>query len=588
MKKVAALIITSVITAVLGGISAKAAGPIGLGVSPSQNGCCASRNPHVQIWTSEYLDFASVTASKDPHIFGQNIGCPEYHSYGINTNGIVHDLYWDSEYPFAPGELVSVTVSPDLKGEGGDLIERGYYWSFHIGVTKGSALFDSSKVLDSPQPSNCIEAADVNSDGYMDIIMNNGNISGLTILYGSDDGTYNSVELGGSGSTPTYVCMSDLNNDYKNDLAVSYFYSSDIQLFINNGDGTFSARDMDGLNSPAPGFEPCDLNLDGKLELAVAANYNNLLQIFNNDGAANFTLDTSYQVDYPSYVKAGDFNNDFYPDLAVTTLTWPPDTISSLHIFLNDGTGHFPTKQSYNVGLGATCIVSADLNGDGYIDLATQCHYDSSISILMNNGDGSFAPRVEYQVGPGPWEVVAGDFDADSDFDLAVPAYYDSTISIFKNNGDGTFAPRATYHLTYSPVGICAADFNGDGTIDLAAAHDQAPVITILYNEDVPLSVGDDNRVPSQWGLAQNYPNPFNAGTTIEYSAAIRSHVNISIFNTIGERVRTLVDRVVPVGEHKFHWDGTDQYGRSLASGIYFYRVTDGINTGSKKMVLLK
>ena len=88
--------------------------------------------------------------------------------------------------------------------------------------------------------------------------------------------------------------------------------------------------------------------------------------------------------------------------------------------------------------------------------------------------------------------------------------------------------------------------------------------------------------------LVQNIPNPFNPSTTIQFSLAARGHATIAVFDAAGRWVRTLVDDDRVAGEHAVQWDGRDAAGKSVASGVYFYRLTSGSVVESKKMVLLK
>jgi hypothetical protein len=99
----------------------------------------------------------------------------------------------------------------------------------------------------------------------------------------------------------------------------------------------------------------------------------------------------------------------------------------------------------------------------------------------------------------------------------------------------------------------------------------------------------DHNQVlPGNFKLAQNYPNPFNPSTTIAYAVPSRSHVSLSIFNTLGQKVRSLVDRDAIPGGYSVMWDGRDGAGSQVASGMYFYRLTVNGVVATKKMVLLK
>ncbi|HXV13777.1 MAG TPA: FlgD immunoglobulin-like domain containing protein [Candidatus Krumholzibacteria bacterium] len=91
-----------------------------------------------------------------------------------------------------------------------------------------------------------------------------------------------------------------------------------------------------------------------------------------------------------------------------------------------------------------------------------------------------------------------------------------------------------------------------------------------------------------EFELAQNYPNPFNPSTTIAYSLAQASDVELTIFDVRGSHVKTVVRERRDAGVHRAPWDGTDNRGNRVASGVYFYRLTAGSFRATKKMVLLR
>ncbi|MFZ5979163.1 MAG: FlgD immunoglobulin-like domain containing protein [Candidatus Zixiibacteriota bacterium] len=94
--------------------------------------------------------------------------------------------------------------------------------------------------------------------------------------------------------------------------------------------------------------------------------------------------------------------------------------------------------------------------------------------------------------------------------------------------------------------------------------------------------------LPYRFELSQNYPNPFNPVTTIQYNLPERSHVTIEVYNVLGQKVRTLVDREESAGSYKITWDGTSSSGNAVSSGVYLYRFQADDYTETKKMVLLK
>ena len=93
--------------------------------------------------------------------------------------------------------------------------------------------------------------------------------------------------------------------------------------------------------------------------------------------------------------------------------------------------------------------------------------------------------------------------------------------------------------------------------------------------------------LPDQFSLGQNYPNPFNPSTIIPYQLPVSTHVRLEVFNLLGQRIATLVDREQPAGFHSARWDGTDAAGRAVGAGVYLYRLVSGQTVATERMVLI-
>lgn len=89
--------------------------------------------------------------------------------------------------------------------------------------------------------------------------------------------------------------------------------------------------------------------------------------------------------------------------------------------------------------------------------------------------------------------------------------------------------------------------------------------------------------LPTELSLSQNYPNPFNPMTTIKYSLPKADHVTIEIYDLLGRKVETLVNKKEQAGYHQVIWNGD-----KVSSGLYFYRLQAGENSRANKMLLLK
>jgi hypothetical protein len=129
---------------------------------------------------------------------------------------------------------------------------------------------------------------------------------------------------------------------------------------------------------------------------------------------------------------------------------------------------------------------------------------------------------------------------------------------------------------------------------ELASDGKDVQIQTAVLSDPNAVSIpvkGFKPAVPTEFTLDQNYPNPFNPETTIDFAVASGSAnkpVRLVIYNLLGEKVSTLIDEPLPAGKYSYKWRGTDDRGLSTASGVYFYRLTVGDQSQTRKMVLLK
>jgi len=101
-------------------------------------------------------------------------------------------------------------------------------------------------------------------------------------------------------------------------------------------------------------------------------------------------------------------------------------------------------------------------------------------------------------------------------------------------------------------------------------------------------AIEGEDLLPGFYSLAQNYPNPFNPSTNISFSLKQASHVNLSVYNIMGQKISTILDNDMRAGVHIAEWRGTDSDGSPVTSGIYFYKLESDNFQATKKMVLLK
>ena len=173
-----------------------------------------------------------------------------------------------------------------------------------------------------------------------------------------------------------------------------------------------------------------------------------------------------------------------------------------------------------------------------------------------------------------------------NDFGLAVQAitgsanvmFWGPELAALDSDGDGF------------SNGIELQDPNGEWTPGSPAPGDVSLVTRPGDATDFPAvtSLEDFAELPNRFELGNNYPNPFNPSTTIHFSIAENTNVILEVFNSLGERVSTITNDFYTPGQYTVNWNSTDDFGRQVNSGIYYYRIVANNFTETKRMILLK
>jgi hypothetical protein len=159
----------------------------------------------------------------------------------------------------------------------------------------------------------------------------------------------------------------------------------------------------------------------------------------------------------PQAVVTADLNNDSRLDLA--TANYYDGVVSAL---LADGGGGFGTANDFVAGANPVSLTVGDFNNDANLDLATVNVGSNDLSMLLGNGDGTFRAPVQIAALPGPKAVAAADFDADGNMDLV---YTGSSVEVLLGDGQGGFPARRQYDVSGGSVAV--ADLNADGGPDV-------------------------------------------------------------------------------------------------------------------------
>jgi hypothetical protein len=385
------------------------------------------------------------------------------------------------------------------------------------------------------------------------------------------------------------AALGDLDGDDDLDLFLVHNANYD-RIFLNDGSGSFSATSQLLGNENENGIQVFlgDIDNDDDLD-ALVENYLHLNRVWINDGNGFFTDSGQSLGDEDANAMAlGDFDSDDDLDVYVLNYYGQPDKV-----WLNDGSGNFTDSgQSLDELEGWGKIDLGDLDGDGDLD-AFITNSESGSKVRFNDGAGNFAVE-SYSFGDSTHKVKLGDLDLDGDLDAVTTNHMTGNLA-WLNNGEGFFIYPGVDCGGSEGIGVALGDADQDGDLDLftgnGAYHGGSGYVELYLNEKLT-GIGEEppfSAVP-RFMLDQNYPNPFNPMTSITYEIPKPTKVVLKIYDLRGREVRTLVDREQSAGVKAVVWDGRDNSGRPVGSGIYIYRIRSG-DSGtavSRKMVLVR
>jgi hypothetical protein len=365
-------------------------------------------------------------------------------------------------------------------------------------------------------------AADVNADGKLDLICANLDDDTLTVLTNNGNGTFTFFETLPVGQWPRSLAAADVNGDGNPDLICANQLDNNLTLLINNGDGTFSFSASLPVGAYPEAVIAADVNGDGSLDLISANLTGNSLTVLTNNGDGTFTLSATIAVgNGPVSVVAADVNGDGWVDLICANALQPNSTVANtLTVLTNNGDGMFGYSATLVVGYEPASVVAADVNGDGRLDLIS-ANYSvnpngdpgNTLTVLTNAGGGTFAFSATLTVGIQPACVVAADVNGDGWVDLICADGGNgsgNTLTVLTNNRHGAFSLSSKPSVGIGPLSIAAADLNGDGKLDLISANYGNPQIgntlTVLLNSpaapSLKIQLSRTNTTVLSWSAA--------------------------------------------------------------------------------------
>ncbi|MDP3024026.1 MAG: FG-GAP-like repeat-containing protein [candidate division Zixibacteria bacterium] len=435
---------------------------------------------------------------------------------------------------------------------------------------------------------------DINQDGFEDLAVGQHG-SNTFVYFGSEN--FDTIPDITFPFSSTYISSGDVNGDSIEDMLVAPFSFSAVWIYY--GGTPFDTIPDKILATPY--FEDRiatgDINKDGYDDVSIHGSPTNVYVYW---GGIDMSTTPAYVLQGPpNYfgldgLAIGDVNGDGYGDLAVSTSSHYPD--DSTYIYF----GGIQLDTIPRIKLKGGFVILGDVNGDGYKDLITVEGTYFGGSTIDSLIDSPLCIRGQ------SWAI--GNFNKDKyeDLLLGVPTLAGGEAWIYL--GSNPLDTIQDWHYYDSEVGdygsqVSVADINSDG-VDEAIVGDPGwwynnpsypPGRVYIYKNPYTAVEEERNPIPSHFSLYQNYPNPFNSSTIISFSLKAQGlmlkgpiQTTLIIYNILGQLVRTLVDEEKQPGDYQVVWDGKNEQGEAVGSGIYFYRIQAGSFTKTAKMSLLK
>jgi len=198
-----------------------------------------------------------------------------------------------------------------------------------------------------------------------------------------------------------------------------------------------------------------------------------------------------------------------------------------------------------------------------------------SLHVLEENDVSNLTLAYRYEIGADPRQIrYIYKQNAQTSYSFAVAPY----------TGVNDYEPH------YAPPHRAYTIRRTDNLVNSVVLYVDSLTNGLYFDASSFTAVEDEveDKPIRRFSLDQNYPNPFNPTTKIEFILSKSGQVRIDIFNILGEKVKTLMDQHLKAGRQLVEWDGKDESGEEVASGVYFYRLQTQDFTETKKMVLMK
>lgn len=335
---------------------------------------------------------------------------------------------------------------------------------------------------------NAIAVVDVNGDSRPDMILANQGSNNVGVLFNAGNGTFlnQTTYSTATGSSPNAVAVVDVNGDNKPDIVVVNGALNNVGVLFNTGNGTFLNQTTysTGASSSSNSVAVVDINGDNKPDIVVTSSASNNVGVFLNAGNGTFLSQTTYSTGTgcaPRSVVVVDMNSDNKSDIVFAC-----QSLNYIGVLSNTGNGTFVNQSIYSTGTGSSprSVVVGDVNNDNKPDIVVTNGALNTVGVLLNAGSGTFLNQTTYSTGTSssPRSVAVGDVNNDNKPDIVVTNIGLGVVGVFLNAGNGTFFNQTTYSTGTGSTSrlVVLVDVNNDNNLDILVSNQGASNAGVL------------------------------------------------------------------------------------------------------------